>query len=163
MILFGDLLKDLRINAGISQKELANMVELSEGHLNRVERNKVNPLKMVNLKKIAICLGLSVKEINLLCTITILEKAGFNNEADTLREKYLKSIVVHERKKITKMSRTFKRILKVIKTIETDDKISARNKRKIIKDVYDFTEWLYKNAKNKISNGNHTNNSSIRT
>lgn len=58
----GQRIKELRINAEMSQKDLAYSADLDRSYIASIENGQRN-VSIVNIEKIAIALGLSLKEL----------------------------------------------------------------------------------------------------
>ena len=59
---FGKILSKFRKRAGLSQNELAQLIEMSPSHLSKIEQGNRNPLRKKNLTKIINVLGLNEQE-----------------------------------------------------------------------------------------------------
>jgi transcriptional regulator with XRE-family HTH domain len=67
---FGELIKELRTQKGWSQKELARILQISKGHISRLERNLVDPRlnTILKLAKISEDQGdLKITKLGLFC------------------------------------------------------------------------------------------------
>ena len=61
-IKFGKRLREIRINKGLSQEELAGLCNLHRTYISSVERGKRN-ISIVNIKKIATALDISIEKL----------------------------------------------------------------------------------------------------
>lgn len=52
----------VRINRGLSQKQLAEMCDVTQQFIQRIEKGKVNP-SVPTIKKLALVLGVTVDEL----------------------------------------------------------------------------------------------------
>ncbi len=60
--LFGQRLKELRTNAGISQEELGDISGLHRTYIGQIERAEKN-ITLRNIEKIAVALNIEVKDL----------------------------------------------------------------------------------------------------
>lgn len=59
---FGERLKQIRTERGITQEKMAKMVSMSVSELQRIERRGYRP-RLANAKKIALALDVELKEL----------------------------------------------------------------------------------------------------
>lgn len=64
-IKFGKRLREIRINKGLSQEELAGLCNLHRTYISSVERGKRN-ISIVNIEKIAAVLKIKINELLIL-------------------------------------------------------------------------------------------------
>ena len=57
----GSKLKEIRIERGLTQEELADRAELSKGFISQVERDLTSP-SIATLEDILICLGTNIND-----------------------------------------------------------------------------------------------------
>ena len=66
----GEKLKELRIQRGLTQEELADRCELSKGFISQVERELASP-SIATLKDMLECLGVTLQGVSVLCLLFI--------------------------------------------------------------------------------------------
>lgn len=76
---FGEALKKYRTNAGLTQNELAQLIDISPSHISKIEQGNRNPLRMNNIKRVVNALGLGEKESQELFAV-----AGYSFNYETL-------------------------------------------------------------------------------
>lgn len=59
---FGEVLRSLRVSAGISQRQLARLAQINSGHLSRIEGGLKNPPKRATIDRFSAALNLDEKK-----------------------------------------------------------------------------------------------------
>lgn len=62
LIKFGDRVREIRIQKGLSQEQLAHLADLHRTYIGMIERAEKN-ITLININKIADALGVNVKEL----------------------------------------------------------------------------------------------------
>lgn len=62
LIKFGDRVREIRIQKGLSQEQLAHLADVHRTYIGMIERAEKN-ITLININKIADALGVNVKEL----------------------------------------------------------------------------------------------------
>jgi transcriptional regulator with XRE-family HTH domain len=173
MLSFGKLLREIRLKAGLSQKALAEKIDFSVAHLNKIESGQRNPPKRHNVMAIAEALNLSDHETDRLllsaeyAPFGILSRISRDNKttsksfaAPLSREDLRKLVDVEEGDKETK-SKIFNRLVTLMEKIAEDPALCNSAKRRMEQQIYAFAEWTYINAKDRKTKRNRRNRQAV--
>jgi len=99
---FGPYLKKCRINASLTQKELARRTGLSDAYINRVENQEADPPTHKVCVALARALGIDAKDLWKLAFIARLDRwlrnEGFNNAPEGLVSAFFDNLTDHAAK-----------------------------------------------------------------
>jgi len=142
---FGKLLSIFRKRAGLSQNELAQLIELSPSHLSKIEQGNRNPLRKNNLAKIIKVLSLGEEEQR-----ELLIAAGYS--PGIYRPLVYPSPIVKNTLVDDTDNKLAKKLLenpalKFLYEVFNDPKIPDSEKKEIESQVFAFARWLVSNIK----------------
>jgi transcriptional regulator with XRE-family HTH domain len=158
---FPKLLKVFRIEAGVSQRELADKIELHVSHLSKIETGRSSPpkrdkvLAMAKVLKLGpdqtdkLLLTAGYSPMNISPQMSEEEEVTSKSFGAPLTKKDLKKLLDIQEDQKSSESFTADRLIKLISTIRRDPEISESSKRTIEEQIYAFAEWTYQKAKDR--------------
>lgn len=165
MIITGKILKDLRLEAGISQQEVARLAGITQAHVAKIETERVDPRISTVNKIISI---LREREIGIRCR-NIMSKNIISAKLDESIEKVIKIMrsfnvsqipVFHGKRLVGSIHegtimRNFDRKLKLLKVRHILDKpfpmVNADDTIEILPSLLDFHPAVLVSNKGKVS------------
>lgn len=144
---FGELLKEYREKAGLSQYELSDLVKIHPSHISRLERGERKP-RVRNVMRFINALNLNEEEIKKLLTAagyspeiheTLVFHSPFGGEEIDLE--------IPERKETTELKTP---ALKIVAEVISDPELPIEARKEIEKNIISFAEWLRDKKKDEI-------------
>ncbi|MCM1266001.1 MAG: helix-turn-helix domain-containing protein [Candidatus Gastranaerophilales bacterium] len=94
-ILLGERIKNIRKNKGITQSELAELVNRSKNHISKIETGSANPplsllIEIADALEIELASLLNIKKSQ----TKILDKIDWNSEIDKIKDKKEKQFIL---------------------------------------------------------------------
>ena len=132
---FSDLLKKYRERAKISQKKLAELAEIDQSHLNRLERGVRKPPNKRIIIAIANALMLGKEDM-----IELLRSAGHELPEDPLP---------HDSRSIAPGASH--KAIDVIRQIILDNDIPVIKKKQILDDILKYAKWRLEDTKKDLN------------
>jgi transcriptional regulator with XRE-family HTH domain len=147
--MFYELLKTFRIQAGLSQLQLAKAVKMNPSHLNRLERGLRNPPRREKVLLLADVLGLGEEEKK-----TFMLEAGYSppnqlKEKSPIVTRGYTAILPGEGLEAIEEAQT---LPELVREILKDQALTPLQRRQMALQIRYFTLWLHNTMKSPSSN-----------
>lgn len=143
---FSKLLNKFRKDKRLSQRALANVAEVDQSYLNRLERGLRNPPKKRTILAIIKALDLGRED-----TLRLLQAAGLPNVQETTnQEKPPRSLFSYSSS--LELDDPNEHTLEVIRRIINDPDIPLEKRKQLMQDLERFARWLHDDARKDTPN-----------